>query len=774
MVLGEEMDFSRRSFCEGLVGLAVVAGAGLGSAAAEEGMPVVYWKVDPVGPGETLMLFGDGVKGKKVHGVRLVDGKVGEPHPELGNGQSGWEEMKVLEGDERCLMVEIPVGWKVGSFAVRVGDGKGVEVNRAEAWWVSGDHGVAVTAGTELRVFGRNFTIAGQGTTKVGLKDAKGVFHPLTVSQGNPYNATVMVPAGAAVGKGEVFVHNGFGGVGGWSKGVAVEVRAADAWPATIYDVTKFGAKGDSGTDDTEAIRAALAKAGAAGGGVVYLPRGIYMVTGQMTIPKRTVLKGESRDVTWLMVPQKTAQFNTVIAGGDEFAVEDLGMVARTPLRMIVAPDVPSMYTEYKPWGVPGAARVHDVFLRRLRVQHLHYEGRIQGKDPRREDAVGPSTVALAGTNLEISDSEIVSPGMPFVLHDTYSARVLRNLVHTGRNGWFGFWGARMCCFEGNTIKGQDLEASYGGFGNYGSTDGNDVSLVYIAQNEFLDGFGDEREAETFDSPGNFPWKGRVAKAGGSELAGDGVTWPENAFAGLALLICAGKGIGQHRRIVSNTATSITVDEPWEVAPDTSSVASVGPYRRNVVLYKNHSQDASVGIQLWGGGYNYLMDSNETVRTGGFWGTGAEYNRPNVRTAGVLLPCYFTQWINNTIKQPLAYNVQYYNEGGLTMWATLGILTRDTLGTPDAAVLVLGNLFRGNTLEDHSQILLGYFGGHRTNAKKLLGKRPPVGLDNLIEGNSVSDVPVGVIVEPGYEGTLVRKNTFVRVGTEESRDKWLG
>jgi hypothetical protein len=704
--------------------------------------------------------------------MRLRDGAAREP----GNGSAEtWvgQELKVLQADAQCLKVQIPAQWQAGSFAVRVGAGAPVMVNRAEAWWVSGDHGVAVTAGTKLRVFGKNFTVAGQGVTKVGLKDAAGVFHPLPVSEGNPYKATVRVPAGAALGKGELFVHNGFGGGAGWSKGVEVEVRAADPWPSTVFDVAKFGAKGDSATDDTEGIRAALVRAAAAGGGVVFLPRGIYRVTGQLTIPNRTVLKGEGRDVTWLMVPDKTPEINTLIAGGDEFAVEDLGMVARTPLRMIVAPDVPSMYTEYKPWGVPGAARVHDVFLRRLRVQHLHYAGRVQGKDPRREEAVGPSTVALAGTNLEISDSEIVSSGMPFILHDTYSARVLRNLVHTGRNGWYGFWGARMCCFEGNTIRGLDLEASYGGFGNYGSGDGNDVSLVYIAENQFLDGFGGEREAETFDSPGNFPWKGRVAKAHGSELSADGTAWPRNGFAGLACIICAGKGIGQHRRIVSNTAEGMVVDVPWDVAPDTSSVAAVGPYRRDVVVYKNHSQDASVGVQLWGGGYNYLVDSNETIRSGGFWGTSAEYDRPDPRTAGVLLPCYFTQWINNSIKQPLAYNVQ--DNEGLTMWATLGILTRDTLGTDTAAVLVLGNLFRGNTLEDHSQILLGYFGNqHRGNAKKLLGKRPPVGLDNLIESNTVSDVPVGVVVEPGYEGTLVRENKFVRVRVEEEKNNWLG
>jgi hypothetical protein len=219
-------------------------------------------------------------------------------------------------------------------------------------------------------------------------------------------------------------------------------------------------------------------------------------------------------------------------------------MVARTPLRMIVAPNVESMYSENKPWGLPGTSRAHDVFLRRLRVQHLRYEGRLGSQDPRRLEGVGPSTIALAGSNLEISNSEVVSSGMPFILHDLRSSRVSGNLLHTGRNGWYGFWGARKTLFEGNTIQGQDMEASYGGFGNYNHYDGTDISHIYIAENKFLNGYGDEREALTFDSPGDFPWKGRIAQAGTSDLSVEGVAWQENAFRGLACMIAAGKGLG--------------------------------------------------------------------------------------------------------------------------------------------------------------------------------------------------------------------------------------
>jgi hypothetical protein len=46
-----------------------------------------------------------------------------------------------------------------------------------------------------------------------------------------------------------------------------------------VLDVRAFGAKGDGVTDDTAAIQSALDAANDAGGGVVYLPPGTYMVT---------------------------------------------------------------------------------------------------------------------------------------------------------------------------------------------------------------------------------------------------------------------------------------------------------------------------------------------------------------------------------------------------------------------------------------------------------------------------------------------------------------
>ena len=56
----------------------------------------------------------------------------------------------------------------------------------------------------------------------------------------------------------------------------------------TTFDVKAYGARGDGSADDTASIRAAIAAADAAGGGVVWFPRGTYQVTSTLEVPAAT------------------------------------------------------------------------------------------------------------------------------------------------------------------------------------------------------------------------------------------------------------------------------------------------------------------------------------------------------------------------------------------------------------------------------------------------------------------------------------------------------
>ncbi len=61
---------------------------------------------------------------------------------------------------------------------------------------------------------------------------------------------------------------------------------------ANLYVATTYGATGNGTTDDTVAINSALAAAGTAGGGIVYLPPGNYRTTNTLNVPSGVELRG--------------------------------------------------------------------------------------------------------------------------------------------------------------------------------------------------------------------------------------------------------------------------------------------------------------------------------------------------------------------------------------------------------------------------------------------------------------------------------------------------
>ncbi|MDR1279360.1 MAG: hypothetical protein LBK99_00870 [Opitutaceae bacterium] len=75
-----------------------------------------------------------------------------------------------------------------------------------------------------------------------------------------------------------------------------------------VFNVREHGAAGDGETNDFAAIRAALQAADAAGGGVVWFPKGRYRTDGVLFVhSNNTVLRGEDRDATEIIFTRSLA-----------------------------------------------------------------------------------------------------------------------------------------------------------------------------------------------------------------------------------------------------------------------------------------------------------------------------------------------------------------------------------------------------------------------------------------------------------------------------------
>ena len=75
-------------------------------------------------------------------------------------------------------------------------------------------------------------------------------------------------------------------------KPIYITVKEKTLWNDTVYNVTDYGAVASDDIDDTYAIRLAVAAAGERGG-VVYFPKGKYVLSNTLKIPEFVTLQGE-------------------------------------------------------------------------------------------------------------------------------------------------------------------------------------------------------------------------------------------------------------------------------------------------------------------------------------------------------------------------------------------------------------------------------------------------------------------------------------------------
>ena len=531
--------------------------------------PVVFWVSDPIEPGQTALLFGDGIGADVVAaGERVPDEPVAGPPQNAPAGRVAGEKLEVLQASDLCesgSVGQVGAGTLRPALKNQHGESLPILLNRTEAWWWRGgsrDVAAGVTSevavpGEELRVFGKNLGdktaawLAGPGGT-VALETVKA----------EKYAVTFRLPASLAAGDYALWVHNGFGGALGFAEPLKVKVSAANPWPATVFNVRDFGARGcgllrgESVPDDTPAFEAALAKAAANGGGVVFVPRGTYTITGKLVIPPKTVLRGETRNGVWLQVPKDRPEFDAVLAGQGDFAVEDLSIVSRTARHMVLCPDTEGR-VEPEQYG-------RNVHLRRLRLHQLRYSHRagLPDCDPIKTELRGPQCIILRGPEMEVSDCEVVGAGRSVELHGALRCRISGNRFGPGLYaGYMLAWGTREMVFENNIIEPRGTEGAGGGFQGL-------AYRVYHAGNTFRHIYGADREALSFDTP-YFAWRGKVGKLEGDtltmrEYSGEVKTWHKGLYNGkpgelkdYACFVTFGKGLGQCIPIVDNSETTI-------------------------------------------------------------------------------------------------------------------------------------------------------------------------------------------------------------------------
>lgn len=691
--------------------------------------PVALWVSDPVKPGQTVLVFGDGFAGSRsVQLSRLAD---------TSSGRAVTVTVAPAQVRQRSVKFVVPTSFSPGVYRATASTPHGavtVLVNRPQVLWAQGDRGPTGTPGGWLRVVGKCLAWTKRGAV-LRLQGAKRIVQ-LSPTHAHLFTLVASLPASLVPGAYRLTVNSGCGGAAGWSLPIPFQVVPRSAAPSLRVNVETFGARGDDADDDTVTIQKALESARTRGGGVVTLPRGRFVLSDMLTVPPGVTLRGAGIGLTALCWSDTDTPPPALLKGTGRFVVRDLTLYAINYQNGIIADQTG-----------PNAGHVK---IQNVRLRLDPYRGHLTPEtvDKRFRESLllssgGGDSLRLGGPDVEVSGCDVYGAGRCLYLSRGRGVWIHDNAFSNGRWGWYCLSGNNGVIFERNTITGGDLMSTGGGLN---CLDGSTVSQnVYYAGNTLRNMFGWDREAMTTDAGGG-AYYGRVAGAQGSllTLAAD-PKWGGRDWAGAGVFILDGLGQGQYRQIVQTDGRRVTLDRPWVIPPDDTSLVTITMLQRNYLFVGNSFADAGVAIQMYGTAIGNIASGNVSARTGGFHNFGMNYDG--------IQPSWFVQWLDNRITEGNVYGGGH-DQSMAVGEAHLGVFCLPPGVTPDAP-LTLCAVVRGNRLDNNAHLAIG--GSDPPNS----GLRYPYVQEVVVEGNRVANAEVGLRIARASFGVLARNNTFV-------------
>lgn len=701
------------------------------------GKPQVFWASDPVRPDETVLVQGDELANIEVEIARLDDLPIGKPSGTLEVKQ--WTRVPVLQGSDQSLKFIVPYKEKLGIFAWRLVKDKEKFasspqlLNAPDVWWVQGDLGASAHPGGWLRVQGKSLSFGTASTLRLVPSQGKAA-ELRGNADSDGYSVRFPVPADLKPGNYDAQIHNGFGGSAGWRSAGAVSIKPALAWPAQVFNVLDFFGK-DAETkmretlgkyrpvsDCTKGIQAALNEARKKGGGVVYFPAGKYGIKGELTVPPRTVLKGEGMGLVVLW--WGSGRFN--IDGGDQKGLAYDSAQSKSPPTLISGREFGleelSLYVPlHQRTAISAADRFH-MHRVRVRVDHLWA---IDGST-RPE-----GTIARLGDNFAVTDCDIQAEGAGLI--PGRFGVVSGNRIQAGKTNC-PLGGSREVIVENNRFLSTYPTAyqNIAGIGRniYYSRNRHEAVSTHQADFSF-----------TFDS-GPVAYRGKVAAVNNTTLtlAADPAypKWAsEKSSVWRQAVVCIqeGCGAGQWRNVTSNQGRQWSIDRPFDRDPNSSSLITIVPLAGRVLVCDNRFEDANWVNASYGTAIDVVYSGNQLYRCGQLLNYG-------LATPTELQPSWYVQYFDNHLW-----------EGHTTIDTTGSIRPADAF----TAAITRCTVHRRNVLDKDNDGHISISGQTR---------------DVIVEGCVLSHPRSVIRAEGEAQGLVFRNNRFV--GEPRYQGKRLG
>jgi hypothetical protein len=260
---------------------------------------------------------------------------------------------------------------------------------------------------------------------------------------------------------------------------------------------------------------------------------------------------------------------------------------------------------------------------------------------------------------------------------------------------------------------------------------------------------------------------GTAGTATGTTLTDGTRKWKADVYRGGGVLITAGRGFGQWRRVTTSDATTLTLAEPWRVVPDATSEYCVEKFFVENTYFANVN-DTPGRLSLWLDCIGCLVDSHRDVFSGGLDVWGGENASPKDVEHQPGKPNYYPSFYNHFSRCWL---------DGAPAWFYCDVRSDATPRGP----MLFGNRMtecmanRAHAARTGFALQHAYSGAVSVGGHVPRGAAAPqsdrVGLSHtIVASNSLSWTPVGVTVGQFARKTFVVSNTFE--GVEQPLLDW--
>jgi hypothetical protein len=678
--------------------------------------PAVSWISEGVTGGATFLICGDGFQPNKTEVLGWV--------PEQP-AAAQWDKEEIREASlERFLKVVAPKTpskdaqpftvieqssatlaarsrnnkindsqVSVQTLWVRTPDGISdpVVVNKPIIWWSTPEF---PAPGGLLRVFGRNMNcLYGAGRSAM-LRDAEGrlttvewgTYYPNSPRLTPSYEFELKLASNLPAGRYELYLHNGSGGDLGWSEPHPIIVRSDLVQPNRIVKAADYGAIPDDDADDNEAIQRAMDELSKAGGGVVQLGPGTFLLKQTLRVPSGVILRGNGEESTRLTVPPETV-FNTNLTstlGKDHLASFEKSMAPLVSLANQCGLERLSIQGVQNTicaliGGEKGAKQIsiRDAeFVNRESVWHPYGKYLFSG-----------NCVVVAGPidSLQIINSRFEGAealfGLPGMIRRAVIAGNRFESYPPERSDVFTLRNPVECLVENNFFE----EGKRGIVVQSQPPSGMAMHNVFSRNIvEHIRRGSNAGEMELWEVSGSKRFE-VVKSAGPDSLTTEHTQWKTNEFTGKLCLIVDGRGLGQYRLISGNTADRLVVDHPWKVNPSGGARFIVTPAAVENLILNDTDRDGDAALQFWGTCIGNVVAGEIMSDTEGAILHGHDSKSTSSDQSETAL-CWFNDF----------WMLRFLQGAHLSLDST----SKPSNGYNDAPPLVFGNTVRQSTFSD--------------------------------------------------------------------------